>query len=286
VLARYHGGLFSSAAPVDRYVVIGNPVAHSLSPRIHAHFARATRESIDYGRLFVERGAFAAKAREFFDAGGRGANITLPFKVEAFELATERSDRAALAGAANFLRQDAGALFADNTDGAGLVADLTQNLGVIVQGARILLVGAGGAARGVIGPLLAQAPAALVIANRSVERARELAERFASLGNVHACALDSIPESGFDLVLNATSTSTHGERLALPETLLASASFAYDMAYGPAAQAFVERARSAGTRASDGLGMLVEQAAESFFLWRGKRPSTAAILAELRTAAA
>ena len=271
---------------MDRYVVIGNPVAHSLSPRIHAHFARATGEALDYGRILVEHAQFATKAREFFDAGGRGANVTLPFKVEAFELATARSDRAELAGAANFLRQDAHALFADNTDGAGLIADLAQNLGVAVRGARILLLGAGGAARGVIGPLLAEAPAAIVIANRTVERARELRERFASLGDVQACALDSIPQARYDLVLNATSTSTHGERLALPDGLLASAALAYDMAYGPAAQAFVERARSAGARASDGLGMLVEQAAESFFLWRGKRPSTAALLAELRAAAA
>jgi shikimate dehydrogenase len=277
---------FRTPHPVDRYVVIGNPVAHSLSPRIHSHFARATGESIEYGRLFIERTEFAAKAREFFDAGGRGANVTLPFKVEAYALANVRSERAELAGAANFLRQDRGALFADNTDGAGLVADLTQNLGIALRGSRILLVGAGGAARGVIGPLLQLAPAALVIANRTVERARALQEKFAALGNVQACALDTIPESGFDVVLNATSTSTHGEALALPEGVLAGASLAYDMAYGPAARAFVERARSSGTRASDGLGMLVEQAAESFFLWRGKRPFTTSILGELRAAAA
>ena len=269
---------------MHRYVVIGNPVAHSLSPEIHALFARETGEAIEYGRLLVAPGEFAERAREFFAGGGSGANVTLPFKVDAFALADRRSERAALAGAANFLMRREGELHADNTDGAGLVADLTRNLGVALRDARVLLVGAGGAARGVVAPILAQSPARLVIANRGVERARALAARFSALGPVEACALDAIPAAAFDVVLNATSTSTHGEKLALRDDLLAGASLAYDMAYGPAARGFVEHARALGTRASDGLGMLVEQAAESFALWRGKRPSTAPVLARLRAA--
>ncbi len=267
---------------MHRYVVIGNPVAHSLSPAIHALFARETGEAIEYGRLLVEPGEFEPRARAFFAGGGSGANVTLPFKVEAFELADQRSDRAALAGAANFLMRQGDRLLADNTDGAGLVADLAGNLGVHLRGASVLLVGAGGAARGVVAPILAQAPARLVIANRGVERARELAARFSAIGPVEAFALDAIPATAFDVVLNATSTSTRGEPLALRDDILEGAALAYDMAYGPSARGFVEHACALGTRASDGLGMLVEQAAESFALWRGKRPSTAPVLAQLR----
>lgn len=271
---------------MDRYVVFGNPVAHSLSPAIHALFARETAESIEYGRFLVEFGEFAARAAEFFARGGCGANVTLPFKVDAFEFAPMRSERAQAAGAANFLMRRADGIFADNTDGAGLVADLTRNLSISLRGSEVLLVGAGGAARGVLAPLLAEKPARIVIANRTLARAGELAGRFAANGRVEACALDAIPDVRFDLVLNATSTSTHGETLELPDRTLGPDTVAYDLAYGPAAQPFVERARARGARASDGLGMLVEQAAESFALWRGKRPSTAPVIAELRTRAA
>jgi len=267
---------------MDRYVVIGNPVAHSLSPAIHARFARETGESLTYERLLVEHGDFDRGARAFFDEGGCGANITLPFKVDAFEFAHARSPRAERAGAANFLMRRADGIFADNTDGAGLVSDLAANLGFEVRGKRVLLAGAGGAARGVLAPLLACAPALIVIANRTPERAHELARAFSSLGNVEGCALDAIGAQRFDLILNATSTSTHGEPLAVDDALFGPGVLAYDMAYGPAANAFAARARSLGARASDGLGMLVEQAAESFALWRGKRPSTAPVLAELR----
>jgi shikimate dehydrogenase len=267
---------------VDRYVVIGNPVAHSLSPEIHARFAQALGERIDYSRLLVPAGEFATHARRFFDEGGSGANVTLPFKVDAFEFAARASDRARLAGAANFLVRRGDAVECDNTDGAGLVADLTANHGLELHAARILLIGAGGAARGVIAPLLSLKPAALVVANRTRAKAEELARAFAPLGTVRAAALDAIPESDYGLVINATSTSTRNEPLALPPWLLGAQSFAYDMAYGPAAKAFVERARARGARASDGLGMLVEQAAESYGLWRGRRPQTGAILAALR----
>lgn len=268
---------------MDRYVVIGNPVAHSLSPRIHAAFARATGEAIEYTRLLVPIGEFAPSARAFFDEGGAGANVTLPFKLDAYRFATRRSARADLAGAANFLASRGGAIFADNTDGAGLVADLTLNLGVTVRGGNVLLLGAGGAARGVLAPLLEAQPLRVVVANRTASRALELAERFAALGRIEGCGLDAIPRERFDLVINATSTSTHGERLALERAVFSSSTFAYDMAYGAAARPFLEQARGHGARASDGLGMLVEQAAESFALWRGKRPRTEAILAELRS---
>ncbi len=268
---------------MDRYVVIGNPVSHSLSPAIHARFAELTREPIEYSTLLVPVGKFALHAQKFFDAGGRGANITLPFKANAFHWADSRSERAEIAEAANFLALRSGRIEADNTDGAGLLTDLIVNMGLELRGSRILLIGAGGAARGVIAPLLARSPQVLVVANRTVERAHELAARFRTLGPIEAVALDSIPGGNFGLVLNATSTSTHGETLPLNDAVFASGAVAYDMAYGAPARPFLERARGHGMRASDGLGMLVEQAAESFQLWRGKRPETAGILAELRS---
>lgn len=267
---------------MDRYAVIGNPVAHSLSPQIHARFAASTGQQLAYAALLVPVGEFDPSVRAFFAGGGRGANVTLPFKVDAFRFAARASERARLAGAANFLALRDGAIEADNTDGVGLVRDLRDNLGVAIAGARVLLVGAGGAARGVVAPLMEAAPASLAIANRTFAGAQSLAAHFAHLGRVEALALDA--DAGrFDLVINATSASTHGQALELPRGAIAPGTFAYDMAYGAPAQAFVRRAREAGARASDGLGMLVEQAAESFFLWRGVRPGTAEVLAELRS---
>jgi len=270
---------------MDRYVVVGNPVAHSLSPRIHARFAAQLGERIEYATLEAPLDGFRAAALAFFASGGLGANVTLPFKVEAFELAERASDRARAAGAANFLAKRDERVEADNTDGAGLVTDLRDNLGVRLAGARILLVGAGGAARGVVTPLLAERPRALVIANRDVERAKSLAHRFAPVGPTSALALDAAGEGDYDVVVNATSASTRGEPLALSDAIFRAGAFAYDMAYGPAAAAFLARARARGARASDGLGMLVEQAAESYFLWRGRRPATGAVIAELRAPA-
>jgi shikimate dehydrogenase len=267
---------------MDRYVVIGNPISHSLSPEIHARFALATGEKLDYGKLLAPAGEFAAAAMRFFAEGGRGANVTLPFKEDAFRFAHSSSERARLAGAANFLAHRDGRIEADNTDGAGLVADLTRNLGLDLRGKRILLLGAGGAARGVAAPLLALEPAALVVANRTAARAFELAARFSALGEIEGVALRSIPTRPFDLVVNATSSSVRAEPLALPAHVLHARAFVYDMAYGEAARGFLARAADAGARAADGLGMLVEQAAESFALWRGRRPDTAAVLAELR----
>ena len=267
---------------MDRYVVIGNPVAHSLSPEIHAAFAAATGQALEYGRLLVPDGEFVSFARRFFDDGGCGANVTLPFKVDAFEWADHRSERAKVAGAANFLVRREGKVHADNTDGAGLVTDLTRNHGMRLDRAMILVLGAGGATRGIVAPLLAQQPARIVIANRTAARAVDLASRFRAGGEVLGVALDAIPPLRFDLVLNATSASTRGEALALPAHALPRGAFAYDLAYGAGARAFVERAKAAGMRAADGLGMLVEQAAESFELWRGVRPETAPVLASLR----
>ncbi len=277
-----HSSPIASHLPMDRYVVIGNPISHSLSPAIHALFAAQAGESIDYSTLLAPPGEFDASARDFFDAGGMGANVTLPFKVDALRFAQRASVRASAAGAANFLANRAGVIEADNTDGAGLIADLEKNLGLQVNGARILLLGAGGAARGVVAPLLAREPARLVIANRTPERARELAARLGDRGAVSAVALASIPATRFEIVINATSSSTHGEALELPSHLFGSDVFAYDMAYGAAAHAFLGRAARAGARTSDGLGMLVEQAAESFRLWRGRLPQTAPVLAQLR----
>ncbi|HUP31339.1 MAG TPA: shikimate dehydrogenase [Usitatibacter sp.] len=268
---------------MDRYVVIGNPVAHSLSPEIHARFAEQTGERIEYFRMLVPEGRFMIYAQEFFDGGGRGANVTLPFKVNAFHWATHHSERALRAGAANFLVQrERLEIFADNTDGAGLVADLRDNLGVTLRDASIVLVGAGGAARGVIAPLLAQRPRALLIANRTAAKADELAREFGALGSIAAASLDAIPPGPYDVVINATSTSTRGVTLDLPRIRWSARTLAYDMAYGPAAKAFLARAAEAGARVSDGLGMLVEQAAESFELWRGKRPETGPVLQSLR----
>ena len=272
----------SASSPIDRYVVIGNPVSHSLSPAIHARFARDMGEDIEYSALLAPLDGFEATARRFFSEGGDGANVTLPFKVDALRFADLASARALAAGAANVLVRRADRIEADNTDGVGLVADLTRNLALDLARRRILLLGAGGAARGVVAPLLEQRPEMLVVANRTMRRAEELAAQFGTSGAIRAVSLEALAADRYDLVVNATSASTLGEPLALPEGVLRAAAFAYDMAYGPAAEPFLSRARSAGARVSDGLGMLVEQAAESYFVWRGRRPETAALLAELR----
>lgn len=266
---------------MDRYAVVGNPVSHSLSPRIHALFARAMGEALDYTALEAPLDGFAHTMRAFFDAGARGANVTLPFKVEALAFGEAASERAKVAGAANFLAARGGRIEADNTDGAGLIADLERNVGFAVRGRRILMLGAGGAARGVVAPLLACEPSSLIVANRTAGRARELEERFRSHGPIRAAEISAIPHEGFELVLNATSASVRGEALELPRAALSPHALAYDMSYGKSAGAFVAAARAAGLRACDGLGMLVEQAAESFELWRGKRPPTGPVLEAL-----
>lgn len=268
----------------DRYAVIGNPVAHSRSPWIHAKFAEQTAEKIDYGALVAPVGGFAAAVAEFRAAGGRGANVTLPFKEEAFALSDVVSDRARAARAVNTLVFSGKEIRGDNTDGCGLTRDLVLNLGFPIAGRRVLLMGAGGAARGVLLPLLEERPAAFVIANRSVEKARQLVADLpgAHRGAATACGYGDLAGESFDLVVNATSAGLTDAPLPLPRRLFSTGSLAYDMVYGRAT-AFMRLAREDGAdRTSDGLGMLVEQAAESFFLWRGVRPSTAAVLSALR----
>lgn len=265
----------------DRYAVVGNPVAHSLSPEIHAAFARETGQDIAYTRLLAPLDAFARTVETFRAGGGKGLNVTVPFKGEAFRLATERTERALAAEAVNTLRFDDGRVHGDTTDGPGLVRDIVDNLAVPLAGKRVLLVGAGGAARGVIQALLDTGIETLVVANRTVARARELAERFGS--EVAPRGFDALGDAGFDVVVNATSASLSGEAPPLATGVFAPGSLAYDMMYGKGETPFLAAARAAGAaQLADGLGMLVEQAAESFLVWRGVRPQTAPVLAMLR----
>jgi shikimate dehydrogenase len=273
----------------DRYAVFGNPVGHSQSPRIHALFAAQTGQDLAYTAILAPTDGFAAAVTAFAAAGGRGANVTVPFKEEACHLAATLTARAQAAGAVNTLSFGGGGIAGDNTDGAGLVRDITANLGVDLAGRRILLLGAGGAARGVILPLLVEAPAGLTIANRTADRARELAARFARLPGCAfphkpaACGFVELAGRQFDVLINATSAGLSDAALDLPAGLIAPGALAYDMVYGRATP-FLREAGAAGARLADGLGMLVEQAAEAFFVWRGVRPETAPVLAELRAA--
>ncbi len=265
----------------DQYAVIGNPVAHSKSPLIHAAFARQTGQDLVYGRLLALEGAFVATVNAFRAGGGRGLNVTLPFKGEAVRFATVLSERARAAQAVNTLKFDGDVIFADNTDGVGLVNDLVRNLGCAITGRRILLLGAGGAARGVIEPLLQQQPAQLVLANRTLEKAQRLAQSFR--GAFEAGTYAALAGRQFDLVINATSASLAGELPPLPPGIIAPGALAYDMMYGKGKTPFLAFARSEGAALlADGLGMLVEQAAESFFIWRGLRPDSAPVLTLLR----
>jgi shikimate dehydrogenase len=267
----------------DRYCVLGNPVAHSRSPAIHAAFARQWGEDISYQALLAPRDGFAATVRDFVAAGGKGANVTVPFKEEAFRLCDRLSERAATAGAVNTLTFAAGSILGDNTDGAGLVRDIATNLAFPLAGRDILLLGAGGAGRGVVGPLLAAAPASLAIANRSADKAVALAHAFAGTVAVDAGNFADFAGRRFDLVINATSASLAGDSLPLPAGLFAPGSLAYDMMYGKGETPFLVLARAQGAaRLADGLGMLVEQAAEAFLVWRGVRPDSAPVLAALR----
>jgi shikimate dehydrogenase len=272
----------------DRYAVIGNPIAHSKSPQIHAAFARQTGQDIEYTRLLAPPDGFRGTVESFRAAGGSGANVTVPFKLEAFDLADEVSQRAKDAQAANFLNFDGGRIRADNTDGAGLTRDIAGNLGFGMAGRRVLLMGAGGAARGALQPLLAQQPAILTIANRTVEKALQLAEAFryhpsAASSVLSGLRYDELAGHHFDLVINATSGSLQGELPPLPAGVFAGGSLAYDMMYGKGHTPFLAFAQSQGAaRLADGLGMLVEQAAESFFLWRGVRPETRPVIELLR----
>lgn len=268
----------------DRYAVFGNPIAHSKSPFIHGRFAAATGQDLSYEALLAPRDDFPGAVAAFVAAGGKGANVTVPFKEEAFRLCQRRSPRAELAGAVNTLVFRDGEIFGDNTDGAGLVRDLEHNLGLSLAGKRLLLLGAGGAARGVLGPLLAAKPATLVIANRTPAKATDLATRFAHLGAVTGGGYGDI-QGPFDVVINATSASLGGDLPPLPAGVFAPGAAAYDMMYGKGDTPFLAFARQQGvTLLADGLGMLLEQAAESFFLWRGLRPDTGALRRDMEAA--
>ena len=268
----------------DKYAVMGNPIAHSKSPRIHTMFAGQTGQDIEYSAILVERDGFPDAVAGFVSDGGKGLNITVPFKEAAWELAASHSPRAERAGAVNTLLLAAdGRHFGDNTDGAGLVRDLKHNHRCEIAGRRLLLVGAGGAARGALEPLLAEHPALLVIANRTAARAVELARHFCDLGRVEGCGLDDVDGHVFDLVINATAASLHGEVPALPGGIIGTGTWCYDMMYGNEPTAFMHWAGQLGAAVTaDGLGMLVEQAAESFHLWRKVRPDTAPVIRALR----
>lgn len=271
-------------ASADKYAVIGYPVAHSWSPFIHGLFAKQTGHRLTYSRLEIPPEALNDTVVEFFAADGKGLNVTLPHKQAACLIARERTPRAEMAGAVNTLLLRNNGVFGDNTDGAGLVADLTRNLSFELKGTRVLLLGAGGAARGVLGPLLEADPEYLEIANRNAERAAELAREFSTLGSVHGCGFDAITDSTFDLVLNATSASLQDTIPPIPPGVVGPTTLCYDMAYGKGDTAFTRWSKSAGAgRAETGWGMLVEQAAESFLLWRGVKPATAPVIAAVKS---
>lgn len=267
-----------------RFAVMGNPVAHSKSPYIHKQFAHQFKHNLEYTAIQVDIGGLRQAVEQFRAHGGSGLNITVPFKLDAFRLANHLSDRAQIAGAVNTLRFDADdMIFGDNTDGTGLVHDLEINLGVHIKDKQVLVLGAGGAARGVLAPLLKHHPARLVVANRTVVRAKELVRDFAAHGKIEVCGFDDLRGKHFDVVINATSASLDGELPPLPETLLARGALAYDMMYGDKPTPFMEWAElhDAG-KVVDGIGMLVEQAAESYLIWNGVRPQTAPVIAALR----
>ncbi|MFS1523709.1 shikimate dehydrogenase [Microbulbifer sp. 2304DJ12-6] len=266
----------------DHYAVVGNPIAHSLSPQIHHAFAAQTGEDLLYRKLLAPLDAFAECARTFFAEGGRGLNITLPFKLEARDLADQLTTRAAAAGAVNtLLCQEDGRLLGDNTDGAGLVADICRNLGWAIRDKQVLLIGAGGAARGALLSLLAEQPAHLHLANRTAAKAEQLADDFSHYSALSGGGLQGL-RGRFDLVINASSASLDNALPALPEQLFTTGGKAYDMVYATGPTPFVHWARAQRVPASDGLGMLVGQAAESFYLWRGVYPQVAPVLTRLR----
>ena len=269
----------------DKYAVVGNPVVHSKSPFIHAEFARQTGHDISYAPVLAPRDGFAEVVLGFRDAGGCGMNVTLPFKHEAWSLATRREGFAEAAGAVNTLAFRAREIVGYNTDGVGLVRDIQHNLGCAIAARRVLLMGAGGAAYGVLEPLMRERPARLVISNRTPDKAEALAAHFRGLAQFAAHGMDgcgySALDEPFDILINATSAGLDDEMPEVPGTSVAPGALAYDMVYGRATP-FLEFARARGARISDGTGMLVEQAAESFFVWRGVRPQTAPVIAKLR----
>ena len=266
----------------DRYAVIGNPVAHSRSPEIHASFALQTGDDIRYDRLLAPLDGFAQSLCAFRDSGALGVNVTVPFKLDAFALSAECTSRAQSGKSANTLVFDGDKIIGDNTDGVGLCRDIEQNLHQPLRGARILLVGAGGAARGVTAALLSCQPESLVITNRTQSRAAAFVEECGESKNFSAIDADRLSARQFDVVINATSASLSADMPKIPANCFAADSLAYEMMYGKGITPFLALAAGAGARTADGLGMLVEQAAEAFFVWRGVRPLTRPVIAQLK----
>ncbi len=269
---------------IDRYAVMGNPISHSKSPLIHAAFAKQTGQALEYDALLVEIEDFEQAVQRFQASGGKGLNITVPFKEAAWKFAVQRSERAERAGAVNTLWfNEQGQCCAENTDGVGLVRDLTQNHAYQIADKSLLILGAGGAVRGVLEPLLKAAPLNCVIANRTVSKAETLAELFSEISNIKACSYEALQGQSFDLIINGTSASLQGKLPPLPEGLLKKGGWCYDMMYANTATAFMEWAKAQGAACVlDGLGMLVEQAAESFYIWRRVRPETKEVIQKLR----
>ncbi|MSP85949.1 MAG: shikimate dehydrogenase [Methylotenera sp.] len=267
----------------DQYAVIGNPIAHSKSPLIHAAFAKQTQQAMHYEALLAPLDGFAATVQALIEQGYKGVNVTVPFKFEAFQLANQHSARAIAAGAANTLSFNAQGIVADNTDGAGIVRDIEQNLGRSIVGKRVLLIGAGGAAGGVLQPLLAAKPSTLVISNRSLDKAQRMVKKEAqSQIKLQACRFEDLKQQTFDIIINATSAGLTDSPLAIPNSIFAQNCLAYDMMYGRETP-FMRQAKDHGAQVADGLGMLVEQAAEAFFIWRDIRPTTQAVMQHIRT---
>jgi shikimate dehydrogenase len=269
---------------IDKYAVFGNPIKHSKSPQIHTAFAKQTHQQISYRSHQVEVGKFADAAQSFFKNGGKGLNVTVPFKIDAYNFADELSGRARRAGAVNTLAlQENGSIYGDNTDGAGLVRDICENLGWDVRDKRVLLLGAGGAIRGILEPLIKLKPAHLLIANRTVKTAQTLAGDYNDFGNISACSFEALNANKFDLIINGTSASLAGEIPPLHSDALTDEGCCYDLMYASGPTPFMRwGAENAAWGVSDGLGMLVEQAAESFCIWRGVRPQTAPVIAAIR----
>lgn len=266
----------------DSYAVFGNPVGHSRSPMIHRAFARATGQDLTYDRIEPALDGFADSLAEFIAGGGRGCNVTAPFKLDAYACATDHRPGAEMAGASNCLRIEGDRIVAENFDGVGLLNDIQRNLGVALAGSRVLLLGAGGATRGVLKPFLDAGPAAVTVANRTEAKARELAVAFAAHGPVAGCGYPGLGGLAFDIVINGTSASLTGDRPPVPDTVFAPGALAYEMVYGKGMTPFLIQARACGAaRLADGVGMLVEQAAEAFEWWRGVRPNTAPVIDEL-----
>ena len=271
-------------AELDCYAVFGNPIKHSKSPQIHSLFAQQTNQSLTYTAELAEPNQFNQAVDDFIKHNGKGLNITVPFKEDAWLCAAQRSDRAQRAGAVNtlILQQD-GTLYGDTTDGVGLVRDLMQNHNIVLSGKDILIIGAGGAVRGVLEAILEQQPTSLLIANRTKQKAMQLSEDFSDLGSIDGCGLDEINERDFDIVINGTSASLKGDLPALPDSIFRKDSCSYDMMYAAQATPFMQWSSENGaSQIFDGLGMLVEQAAESFFIWRDVRPETTSVIQHIR----